>query len=69
MLHGVLATVVNVASTTFILMWNMTFTVACHVFGGKLFGNPRFLGAENSKLKIEKVNTSFTSFAGFKEVT
>ena len=52
----------------------MTFTVACYVFGGKLFGNPRFW-AGNSKLKIEKEskivlnNTSFTSFAGFKEVT
>ena len=45
----------------------MTFTVACHVFGGKLFGNPRFWGAGNSKLKIEKVNTSFTSFAGLKK--
>ena len=54
MLHGVLATVVNLASTTFILMWNMTFTVECHVFGGKLFGNPRFFGREIGNWRSKK---------------
>ena len=54
MLHGVLATVVNLASTTFILMWNMTFTVACHVFSGKLFGNPRFFGREIGNWRSKK---------------
>ena len=52
----------------------MTFTVAR--FWREIVWQPAFFWAGNRKLKIEKdskivlnFNTSFTSFAGFKEVT
>ena len=54
MLDGVLATVVNLAHTACKLMWNMTLTVICHVFGGKLFGNPRFFGREIGNWRSKK---------------